>query len=298
MPSTFYLATEAFDMDVRKIKRNLIGFSFMLPALAIFAFVIAIPFVQGFSIAFTNWDGFSPSSKFTGLKNFFDLFKDIHVRSAAMNTLVYTVVTCIGVNVLALVIAVGLDGNLVGRRFLKSAMFTPIISSLVIAAFMWNRIYGEVFPTYLGIASPLTYTNSVILGIALVCLWRDTGLAMIIYNAGIQSIPEDIKEAARIDGANGWQVFTNVTFPMLAPAFTTCVTLWLGYGIKVFDYPYVIVTGGMGKAATTLGVFVYRTFFTNNKAGYGQMAAIVLLILVVVITSFSTWLLRRREVEA
>ena len=285
-------------MHTRNITKQLVSFSFLLPALIIFTFVIAVPFVQGFGIAFTNWDGFSPTYKFTGLKNFLDIFKDTQVRSATINTLVYTFITCVGVNLLAMLIAIGLDGNVHGKRFLKSSMFTPIISSLVIAAFMWNRIYGEVFPTYLGIPSPLTFTNSVIPGIALVCLWRDTGLAMIIYNAGIQSIPEDIKEAARIDGANVWQVFRYVTFPMLAPAFTTCVTLWLGYGIKVFDYPYVIVSGGMAKAATTLGVFVYRTFFTNNKAGYGQMAAIVLLIVVVVVTSVSTWILRRREVEA
>ena len=280
------------------IRAKMVSFSFLVPALIVFGFVIAVPFVQGFGIAFTNWNGFSPTYEVTGLKNFFDLFKDTQVRDAAMNTLWYTVITCVGVNLFAILIAVGLDGNVVGRRFLKSAMFTPIISSLVIAAFMWNRVYGEVFPTYLGIPSPLTFTNTVIPGIAMVCLWRDTGLAMIIYNAGLQSIPEDMKEAARIDGANTWQVFKNITFPMLAPAFTTCVTLWLGYGIKVFDYPYVIVSGGMGKSATTLGVFVYRTFFTNNKAGYGQMAAIVLLLIVVVVTSITTWLLRRREVEA
>ncbi len=285
-------------MQYKKLKSRLISFSFLFPALVIFAFVIAVPFVQGFGIAFTNWNGFSATYDYTGLKNFFDLFKDTQVQDAVWNTLIYTLITCFGVNLLAILIAVGLDNNVTGSRFLKSAMFTPIISSLVIAAFMWNRIYGEVFPTYFGLASPLTYTNTVIPGIALVCLWRDTGLAMIIYNAGLQSIPEDMKEAARIDGANAVQVFRHITFPMLAPAFTTCITLWLGYGIKVFDYPYVIVSGGMAKAATTLGVFVYRTFFTNNKAGYGQMAAIVLLIIVVIVTSITTWILRRREVEA
>ncbi|MEG2266398.1 MAG: sugar ABC transporter permease [Acinetobacter sp.] len=285
-------------MKMRKFRHKLIDFTFLIPALILFFGVMAIPFFQGFGIAFTNWDGFSATYDVTGIKNFLDLFHDTQVYTAASNTLVYTLITCVGVNFLAIAIAVGLDGNVVGKRFLKSAMFVPIITSLVIAAFMWNRIYGEVFPTYLGIPSPLTFTAQVIPGISLVCLWRDTGLAMVIYNAGLQSIPEDMKEAARIDGANSLQIFRHITFPMLAPAFTTCVTLWLGYGIKVFDYPYVIVSGGMAKAATTLGVFVYRTFFTNNKAGYGQMAALVLLVIVVIVTSMTTRLLRRREVEA
>jgi raffinose/stachyose/melibiose transport system permease protein len=286
-------------MKYKILKKRLIDFSFLLPALIIFLGVIFIPFIQGFGIAFTNWNGFSPTSDFTGLKNFFDLFKDIKVANAAKNTVVYTILTCVGVNLLAIVICVGLNNTkLKGSRFLKSAMFAPIITSLVIAAFMWKRIFGEVFPEYFNLASPLTYTNTVIPGISLVCLWRDTGLAMIIYNANILSIPQSLNEAAVIDGANKWRIFRHITFPLLAPAFTTCVTLWLGYGIKVFDYPYVIVTGGMGKAAQTLGVFVYTTFFTNNKAGYGQMAALVLLILVVIVTTIATRLLRKREVAA
>ena len=176
-------------------------------------------------------------------------------------------------------------------------MFLPIIASLVITAFIWGRIYGDVFPVNFGLASPLTSTTKVIPGIALMCIWRDTGLAMVIYNAGIQSVPEELKEAARIDGANGYQIFWNVTFPMLAPAFTTCVTLWLGYGLKIFDYPRVATNGGPGKASETIAIFVYNHFFTNNRAGYGQMAAIVMLIVVVIITSIVTKLLRRREVQ-
>ncbi len=91
-------------------------------------------------------------------------------------------------------------------------MFLPMITSLVIAAFMWLRIYSDVFPVNFGVASPLTASSTVIPGIALICLWRDTGLAMVIYNAGLQSVPEDLREAAKIDGANAWQTFWKITF--------------------------------------------------------------------------------------
>lgn len=276
-------------------KYELICVSFLLPALLIFGFVVVVPFFQGINIAFTNWNGMSQEMTYNGLNNFFNLFRDIQVRGALNNTLLYTVLTALGVNLFAMFIAVGLNEHVLGARFLKSAMFLPIITSLVIAAFIWLRVYGEVFPVNFRMASPLTSIPTVIPGIALVCLWRDTGLAMVIYNAGLQSIPAELREAAEIDGANTLQVFRRITFPMLAPAFTTAVTLWLGYGLKVFDYPYTLK--GPGRSSQTIGVFVYDTFFSHNKAGYGQMAALVMLVIVVIITGMTTNLLRRREVE-
>lgn len=282
----------------RRRRRTLVHFSFLLPAVLVFTFVVIVPFVQGIGIAFTDWNGLSPESNFIGLDNLKYLLKDSQTKNAIVNTLYYTLLTCVGVNLLALVITVALDARVWGHKFLQSVMFLPIIASLIITAFIWLRIYSDVFPVNFGLVSPLTSSATVIPGIALMCLWRDTGLAMVIYNAGLQSVPEDLKEAARIDGANGWRVFRHVTFPMLAPAFTTCVTLWLGYGLKIFDYPRAATNGGPGKASETVALFVYNHFFANNRAGYGQMAAIVMLVIVVVVTGVTTNLLRRREVEA
>lgn len=281
----------------RKWVSGMTDFVFLLPAFVLFTAVIAIPFIQAVGIAFTNWDGLSKTYQFNGLTNLTALFKDAQTANAVKNTLLYTIATCVGVNVLALAITVGLNANIRGARFLKSVMFAPIIASLVITAFIWGRIYGDVFPINFGMPTPLTNTKTVVLGIAAMCLWRDTGLAMVIYNAGLQSVPEELKEAARVDGANAWQTFWRVTFPMLAPAVTTCVTLWLGYGLKVFDYPKVATNGGPGKASETFCIFVYNHFFTNNRAGYGQMAALVMLIAVVIMTSAVTKILRKREVQ-
>ncbi|MDD2956933.1 MAG: sugar ABC transporter permease [Lachnospiraceae bacterium] len=284
-------------MKKYKRRQQIAWFSFLAPAMFIFCLVVAVPFLQGIGIAFTDWNGLSKDSNFIGLTNLKYLVEDSQTRNAVKNTLWYTVITCVGVNLLALAITVGLDSKVWGKRFLRSVMFLPIITSLVIAAFVWGRIYSDIFPVNFGLASPLTSTTLVIPGIALMCIWRDTGLAMVIYNAGIQSVPEELKEAARIDGANAVQTFWNVTFPLLAPAFTTCVTLWLGYGLKIFDYPSVATNGGPGKASETVAIFVYNHFFANNRAGYGQMAAIVMLIMVVLITGITTRLLRRREVQ-
>lgn len=159
----------------KSVKKNSIDFMFLLPAALVFLFVIAVPFFQAFGIAFTNWNGLSKEYDFVGLKNLTALFHDTQTINAVSNTMEYTVITCIGVNILALAITVGLNLNVAGNRFLKSAMFLPIIASLVITAFIWQRIYGDVFPVNFGIVSPLTRLNTVIPGIALMCLWRDTG---------------------------------------------------------------------------------------------------------------------------
>lgn len=281
----------------RRILRQLVTFSFLFPAVALFVFVLLIPFIQGFWIAFTDWNGVNPNYNFIGLNNIKFLLHDKQAVNAIWNTLYYTLLTCVGVNVLALTLTIALNNHVFGHKFLQSVMFLPMITSLVIAAFIWLRIYSDVFPVNFGIASLLTSSTTVIPGVALICLWRDTGLAMVIYNAGLQSVPEELKEAAKIDGANAWQTFWKITFPMLAPAFTTCITLWLGYGLKAFEYPRVATNGGPGKASETVALFVYNHFFSNNRAGYGQMAAIIMLIIVVVITGITTKLLRKREVQ-
>ncbi|MBC8534151.1 carbohydrate ABC transporter permease [Yeguia hominis] len=281
----------------RRLLNQLVMFSFLFPAVAIFVFVLLIPFIQGVGIAFTDWNGINPTYNFIGLNNIKYLLNDKQAGNAILNTLYYTVLTCVGVNILALVLTVALNSNVFGHKFLQSVMFLPMITSLVIAAFMWLRIFSDVFPVNFGVASPLTATSTVMPGIALICLWRDTGLAMVIYNAGLQSVPEELREAAKIDGANAWQTFWKITFPMLAPAFTTCITLWLGYGLKAFEYPRVATNGGPGKASETVALFVYNHFFSNNRAGYGQMASIIMLIIVVVITGITTKLLRKREVQ-
>lgn len=221
-----------------KVLRQLVTFSFLFPAAAIFVFVLLIPFIQGFWIAFTDWNGISPTYNFIGLDNIKFLLHDKQSLNAIWNTLYYTLLTCIGVNALALVLTLALNHHVFGRKFLQSVMFLPMITSLVIAAFMWLRIYSDVFPVNFGVASPLTASSTVIPGIALICLWRDTGLAMVIYNAGLQSVPEDLREAAQIDGCNPYGPYFRIVFPLLKPITMTVVVLaalgiWNDYQIAL-----------------------------------------------------------------
>ena len=280
----------------KQIKQNIIKFLFILPALLIFIFIIGIPFFSGINISLTNWNGISDTYDYVGLKNLKTLFQDPQIILPIKNTILYTALTLIGVNVLALLIALGLTSNFKGAKFMRSVMFLPIITSLVIASFIWTYMYIDVL-SLVGIPGPLGNPNYVMYGIVIICLWRDTGLAMVIYIAALQNVPSDLVEAARIDGASKLQVFKNVTLPMISPAITVCTTLWMGYGLKSFDYVKTATNGGPGRASETFALYVYNHTFTNNRTGYGQMAAIVMLIFVLGISLSTTALLRKMEVQ-
>ncbi len=284
-------------MNTKKLWIEFEKFTFLIPALALFIFVIAIPFIQGIGISMTNWDGIGKDYDFVGFKNLLLLFKDEAAITPIKNTLLYTVLVVVLVNAIGLMLAIGLNQKFRGANLLRSAIFSPMVTSLVLAAFVWTYLYLDVFPLLFGIKGLLGSVDTVMYGIIFICVWRDSGLAMVIYYAGLQSIPEELDEAARIDGANIFQKFKTITFPMLAPAFTTCITLWLGWCLKVFDYPMAATSGGPGDASTTFAIYVYNYMFPFNKAGYGQMAALVMMACVILISSVTTSFLRRREVE-
>jgi raffinose/stachyose/melibiose transport system permease protein len=134
-------------------------------------------------------------------------------------------------------------------------------------------------------------------GLAIIAVWRDTGLAMLVYIAGLKAIPSELYEAATVDGAGPVRRFFTITVPLLAPVFTICVTLWLGWGLRVFDYPMAATGGGPGDASETLAMYVYNYTFPFGRAGYGQAAAILMFVMVFAISGTVAKLLRKREVE-
>jgi len=272
-------------------------FLFLLPALTLFAFTVVYPFVRGIGIAFTNWDGFSPNPRFTGLRNFSILFQDQALVQPLMNTLLFTVMTVGMVNILGLVLALGVDRDFPGVGALKTIFFMPIVISLVLASFMWSYIFSDVFTSLFRIPGLLGSPKTVMYGLAIICLWRDAGLAMLTYLAALKAVPRELYEAALVDGAGTLRRFFRVTLPMIWPALTINITLWLGWGLKVFDYPMAATGGGPGRSSWTLAMYVYQYAFPYGKAGYGQAAALVLFVLVATATMTTAKVLRSREHE-
>ncbi len=282
-------------MDKKKKKNQIITATFVLPALLVFVFTIVIPLVSGIKIAFTNWNGLATDYQFVGFKNLWILLKDKQIIRPIENTLFYTVATVIVINSMGLLMAIALNRKFRGAKTLRALIFSPMITSLVIASFIWAYIFRDVFPRVFGIEGFLGNPKTVMYAIILICIWRDTGFCAIIYSAGLSAVPDDLLEAATIDGANRWQRFRMVTFKMIAPAFTNCITLWIGYGLKCYDYPVAATGGGPGQSSQTITMYVFQQMFQNNRAGYGQMGALVLTILIIIITSVITYILRKRE---
>ena len=269
----------------------------MVPALILFCFIVVYPFIKGVRISLTDWDGFSTTYNFVGLKNFFKILKDPSIKGPIQNSLFFTIVTVIIDNVAGLGVAFAFRKNKRSNRIFRTCVFMPFVLSLVLTGFIWKYIYSDVFYGIFGIKSLLGNKNTVMWGICIMAFWRDIGYSMLIYLAGLQAIPDTYYEAAKIDGANHWKMFSSITLPLLAPAFTVNVTLFLGWGLKVFDYVMAATNGGPGRTSETFAMYVYNYTFPYNRAGYGQAAAILMMVFIFIISGIVSMLLRRREID-
>lgn len=239
----------------RKLKKELLDFTFVVPALAVFMFVVVVPLLSGIRYTFTSWDGMTSAMEYVGFKNYRTVLTDKDLLMPVFNTLLFTVVTTVIINVLGLALAMAVVKEFRGINIIKSIIFIPLVVSLVLVSQMWMYVYSDFF-TMLGWNSPLINKKTALLGLCLMSIWREVGLAMIIYLAALKGVPADMYEAAIIDGAGFWQKFKNVTIPFIAPAFTYCIPLWLAAGLRQYDYSYIATSGGPGHATESMAYYI------------------------------------------
>ena len=277
-------------------KKELMDFSFLAPSLILFLFIILVPLVRGVQYTFTNWDGLMPKLNYVGLKNYITVIHDKDLIQPICNTILFTLVTVVAINVIGLAVAMAVNKEFKGVNIIKSIIFIPLVVSLVLVSQMWMYVYSDFF-SLLGWKSPLIDKKTSMLGLCIMSIWRESGLAMMIYLAGLKNIPTEINEAAIIDGANFWQRFRNVTVPFLAPAFTYCIPLWLAAGLRMYDYSFVATSGGPQHSTETRAYYIYSYLFPYNKVGYGQTVAVLYLIVCIILSNVVTRTLRKREFE-
>lgn len=281
----------------QKTKKRIQEFTFVLPALIMFLIFVIIPFIQGFPMSFTKWDGMSPNKPFVGFSNYLRIFQDGNVINATKNTLIFTVLTMVCSNLFGLLFALMIAKVSKINNILRTCIFVPYCLSLVLSSYIWRYVYSDVFYQIFGIPSPLGSTVWVMLGLAVISVWRDAGYCMVVYIAAIQGVSTDYYEAADLEGATHWQKFRDITLPMIAPAVTTNFTLLLAWGMKVFDYPMAATAGGPGRASETVAMLIYNNLFTYYRAGYGQAIAVVFTAAIFVVSTIVSKTLRAREVE-
>ena len=269
---------------------------FMLPTIILFCIVVLIPFFQGIPYSFTNWKSIvSETKEFNGLKNYIYLIKNKYFQDSLLVTFKFTILYMISANVMGLLLALAIHRSSWFNNIARTVLFLPFTVSATAGSIAWSYVFTDVYGTITGLVSPLGMPGQIIYGMVVIGAWRDMGYTMLIYIAALQAVPQDYYEAATVDGAGKLRQFFSVTVPNIVPAFTTNVTLLLAWGLRTFDMPMAVARNAREGQFTA--VYVYDSIFSNNKAGLGQAAAVILTIILVVLTQIVTRSLRRLEVE-
>lgn len=274
------------------MRNTLIGWSFILPNFLGFATLTLVPVLVLFYMSLTNWNIFG-NAQFIGLQNFTKLIGDGSFRVSFVNTLYYSALHIPLTIIVSLGLALLLNNKLRGVAFFRTAAFFPYITSIVAIALVWNLLlspeYGPVneILRFLGLADPpgwLTSADWAMPGVVLVSTWRDMGYYMVLFLAGLQTVPRELHEAARVDGANAVQRFFNVTLPCLRPTMFFVTVMLTINSFKIFDLILVMTEGGPGQSTLVISQFIYRKGFEENQFGYASAAAVVLFFLCIIVT--------------
>ncbi|MDP4090721.1 MAG: sugar ABC transporter permease, partial [Bacillota bacterium] len=221
-------------------------------------------------------------------------------------TFKYAIVLVVLQNIFALALAVMIDSRKKGKGFFRTVFFMPNMISMIISSFVWVFIFSKVIPE-LAAKTHLNFLNQSWLGnpkwgfysIIIVSLWVGVGYMMLIYLAALQGVPEELKEAALIDGASKIQVFFKITVPMIMHSITICTLLTLSTGFKAFDTIYALTGGGPVRGTQVMALNIYQEAFTGNmKFGYASAKSIILFGILLIVTLIQLGILKRREVEA
>jgi len=278
----------------KELHQNVTGYLFLLPAIAFYFVLVLKPLVTNFQFSLTSWDGLSRVKPYVGLANYIQILNDPVARWSFVHNVVWTAAGCTVPIALGLVIAVLLWGGTRGMTFFRTVYFMPQVLSMVVIGLVWNWIYHPVFGIFnellkiVGLGSLargwLGDPDTAMPALITVMFWHAFGFWMVICLAGLQNVDLELYDAAKIDGANAWQLFIYVTIPQLRNTITLCIALAMIGGLKVFDMIFITTRGGPGYHTQVLGTYIYRNAFFLPFLGYASALSVVLTILVMVCT--------------
>ena len=285
-------------------KQQLQYLSLVLPGMIIFTIGLIIPMFLSFYYSLTSWNGMTVEKPFIGFDNYVKLVSDPYARSAWWFTLRFTIWNTIIQNVAAIFMAVALDSGIKGQKIMRTIFFVPCLISAVVVGFVWLKLYGNVLPALfklMGLKSSLAMLlgkeDTVLSGLLIANNWQWIGYWMLIYLAALQSIPSDLYEAAKVDGANAVRQFINITIPMLAPALTICIVGITTGSLKVYDLLVASTNGGPGRASTSIIYYTYSTAINGRQYGYGSALTISVVFALLLVAVLQVKVLKKREVQ-
>lgn len=288
-------------IEKRMVRQYLV---LVLPGMIIFTVGLIIPLFLSFRYSLTDWDGMTAKKTFVGLQNYIKLFKDKEFLESWWFTIKFTIGNTIIQNVLALLFAVALDSGIRFQKLYRTAFFVPCLISAIVVGFVWLKMFSNVLQAIndlLGTGFNFLLfgkAETVLGGLLIANNWQWVGYWMLIYLAGLQSVPAELYEAAKVDGANAIHRFFNVTIPMLAPAITICVVGITTGSLKVYDLLVASTKGGPGRASTSVIYKTYTTAINGRQYGYGSAMTVTLVIALLLVALIQVKGLRKKEVQA
>ncbi|WP_068268694.1 carbohydrate ABC transporter permease [Caviibacter abscessus] len=284
-------------------KRNRLFFwLFLSPILLALFIVVIIPLLYGIYYSFTNWNGIN-IPEFKGFSNYMRIFKDKGFRDSIIFTVKFVIASVIIINFVGLSLALLVTQEIKGKTFLRTIFFMPNLIGGLILGFIWQFVFLEGFNSlgelvgFEALQGWLSTTKTGFWGLVILTAWQMAGYIMIIYIAHLESVPSELVEAARIDGANPFQILRHIIFPLVAPAFTVSMFLTLSNSFKLYDQNLSLTGGAPFNSTQMVAMNIYNTAFAENKMAYAQSKAIIFFIAVAAISLIQVYYNKKREVE-
>lgn len=284
--------------------KALMFLTFAGPSVLLFTAVVLVPFAFGIYLTFTGWDGISSNIPFVGLENYKSLMQDTEFWKSLGQTILYAGLSVILANVMAFGLAYLVTGKIRGSNFFRAAFFTPNLIGGIVLGYIWQFVFnkailviGEVTGLSLFSSSWLSDPVKAFWALIIVTVWQQSGYLMLIYIAGLMGVPEDLREAARIDGCNEAQTTRFITLPLMAGTFTICLFLSITRSFVIYDVNISLTQGGPFGSTRLAAMYVYNMAFSSKQYGLGQAEAMVLFLVIAVIAVTQAFLGKRKEVE-
>ena len=269
---------------------------FLFPTLISFVLVFLIPFVMGIYLSFTQFTTVE-NATWVGIDNYIKAFtQDANFLNALWFTIKFTVVSVITINVIAFCLALILTKAIKGTSFFRTVFFMPNLIGGIVLGYIWNLLINSVLGIF---GYDITYDAKFgFWGLVFLMNWQLIGYMMVIYIAGIQNIPKELNEAAKIDGASSFNILKNVTIPMVMPSVTICLFLTLTNSFKLFDQNLALTGGAPARETSMLALDIFNTFYGRiGWQGVGQAKAVVFFLIVAIIAFVQLKITARKEVE-
>jgi len=285
-------------------RRQITCFLFTLPALVVIFVFFLFPMLRSLVLSFTNWDGIGRDYQWVGLKNFATVVADSSFRQVVFNTLYLVVIYVPVLNVIALLFAVAVYNSGKAGNIFKSILFFPNLLSMTVIGLIWKIFYnnGGIINQFLKavglkilVRDWLGLPQTVLPAMSFTIIWFAVGYYLLIYLAGLNTVPVELYESAEVEGVTSAQKLFRITIPLIAPSITINIVLSTIGIITLFDLPFVLTRGGPGYLSQTLALHVYFYAFVQLQTTYALALAVLLGMFSILITSIQLGLLRRRE---